>query len=287
MAGLAPGGWGPVLTLFAMGGSTLIIGAIIDPLAGLLPLLGMLCLMASVFVGYFWRDPDRPVPRESGILISPADGHVMFVRRERATGRRPSTSERTSATIESDQDTGDWWPEPLDDVLGFATEQRFEAVNKGEERENDVWRLAIFMSPLDVHVNRAPEAGVVERMELRIGKGRRRGPFVKAYRKESEFNERVRSVFRLEDGVRVEVTQISGALARTILPYVSEGDALRRGQRFGMIRLGSRVDVRVPADIYSPCVVSAEDKVPSLPKGEAVVAGRSVVFRHRTRNEEE
>jgi len=287
MAGLAPGGWGPVLTLFAMGGSTLIIGAIIDPLAGLLPLLGMLCLMASVFVGYFWRDPDRPVPRESGILISPADGHVMFVRRERATGRRPSTSERTSATIESDQDTGDWWPEPLDDVLGFATEQRFEAVNKDEERENDVWRLAIFMSPLDVHVNRAPEAGVVERMELRIGKGRRRGPFVKAYRKESEFNERVRSVFRLEDGVRVEVTQISGALARTILPYVSEGDALRRGQRFGMIRLGSRVDVRVPADIYSPCVVSAEDKVPSLPKGEAVVAGRSVVFRHRTRNEEE
>ena len=287
MAGLAPGGWGPVLTLFAMGGSTLIIGAIIDPLAGLLPLLGMLCLMASVFVGYFWRDPDRPVPRESGILISPADGHVMFVRRERATGRRPSTSERTSATIESDQDTGDWWPEPLDDVLGFATEQRFEAVNKGEERENDVWRLAIFMSPLDVHVNRVPEAGVVERMELRIGKGRRRGPFVKAYRKESEFNERVRSVFRLEDGVRVEVTQISGALARTILPYVGEGDALRRGQRFGMIRLGSRVDVRVPADIYSPCVVSAEDKVPSLPKGEAVVAGRSVVFRHRTRNEEE
>ena len=287
MAGLAPGGWGPVLTLFAMGGSTLIIGAIIDPLAGLLPLLGMLCLMASVFVGYFWRDPDRPVPRESGILISPADGHVMFVRRERATGRRPSTSERTSAIIESDQHTGDWWPEPLDDVLGFATEQRFEAVNKGEERENDVWRLAIFMSPLDVHVNRAPEAGVVERMELRIGKGRRRGPFVKAYRKESEFNERVRSVFRLEDGVRVEATQISGALARTILPYVGEGDALRRGQRFGMIRLGSRVDVRVPADIYSPCVVSAEDKVPSLPKGEAVVAGRSVVFRHRTRNEEE
>ena len=96
MAGLAPGGYGPVLTTTSMGISALIIGTVIDPVAGLIPLFGMGCLMAAVFLGYFWRDPDRPIPRTAGVLVSPADGHVMFLRRERATGRRPSRSEAES-----------------------------------------------------------------------------------------------------------------------------------------------------------------------------------------------
>ena len=71
MAGLAPGGHSPVLTLSMMGISALIIGSIINPLAGLVPLFGMGCLMAAVFMGYFWRDPDRPIPRTPGVLVSP------------------------------------------------------------------------------------------------------------------------------------------------------------------------------------------------------------------------
>jgi phosphatidylserine decarboxylase len=201
----------------------------------------------------------------------------MIVRRERSTGRRPSKKEKESS--EEDEFTGTWFPKPCEEILSFSTEQRFEEVANGEESDTDVWRIAVFMSPLDVHVNRAPIAGVLTRMEHRTGKGRKRGPFVAAYRKESEFNERVRSLFEREDGLIVEVMQISGALARTIIPWVPEGATLRRGQRFGMIRLGSRVDIRVPAERFIPCVISAEDGNTSHPKGEFVKAGSSILFR--------
>ena len=286
MAGLAPGGHGPVLTMTMMGISALIIGTLIDPLAGLIPLFGMLCLMAAVFLAYFWRDPDRPVPRTNGVLVSPADGHVMFLRRERANGRRPSEEHRASGLVEADEETGDWFCEPLDNPLLFSTEQRYEPVPKGEEASTDVWRLAVFMSPLDVHVNRAPAAGVIERIEHRTGKGRRRGPFRPAYTKESQFNERVRSVHCLENGDRIEVTQISGALARTVVPFLLDGASVRRGQRIGMIRLGSRVDLRVSAERYHSSIITAEDNHPEYPKGMHVQAGTSVVFMPRTEEEE-
>ena len=286
MAGLAPGGHGPVLTMSMMGLSALIIGTLIDPIAGLVPLFGIGCLMTAVFLGYFWRDPDRPIPRTNGVLVSPADGHAMFLRRERAVGRRPTIEQVSSGRIEHDELTGEWFPEPLNDPLTFETEQRYVPVPSGEEHPSDVWRLAIFMSPLDVHVNRAPGAGVLERMEHRTGKGLRRGPFRPAYTKESEHNERVRSVHQLNNGMRIELTQISGALARTVLPYLYEGDALRRGQRIGMIRLGSRVDLRVPAEAYTSSIITAEHNHEHHPKGMHLMAGTSVVFRMKTGEEE-
>jgi|TARA_B110000495_G_C23014789_1_gene600774 phosphatidylserine decarboxylase len=233
--------------------------------------------MISAFFANFWRDPDRPIPRDEGVIVSSADGHVMFARREKATGRRPSATE--TEDIQSDEHTGDWHPESCEEPLSFSTEQRFEAVEKGDESESDVWRVAVFMSPLDVHVNRAPIAGTLTQMEHRVGKGRKRGPFLAAYRKESEYNERVRSLFVDDAGLVVEVTQISGALARTIIPWVSEGTELRRGQRYGMIRLGSRVDIRVPAAQFSVEVVSAEDGNSTYPKGEFVKAGTSILFK--------
>ena len=281
MAGLAHGGHGPVLIPFFMGGSALIIGATIDSLYGLIPLFAIFCFMFSAFCANFWRDPDRPIPREDGILVSPADGHVMFVRRERATGRRPSKIEEESGNCQSDTLTGIWFPEPSSDPLLFETEQRFQSVPEGEESPTDVFRIAIFMSPLDVHVNRSPCAGTLLRMEHRTGKGMRRGPFRPAYKKESQYNERVRSVFCSESNVMIEVTQISGILARTIVPWLGTNSKVRRGQRYGMIRLGSRVDIRVPAIHFSPTVISAEEKNPSHPKGEFVQAGTTVLFRAR------
>lgn len=278
MAGLAHGGHAPVIIPILMGGSALIIGAIIDPLYGLIPFFGIFCLMLSAFFANFWRDPDRPIPRDEGVLVSPADGHVMFVRRERATGRRPSKSELESETCESDSLTGDWYPEPLPNPLQFETEQRFEAVPQGQESGTDVFRVAIFMSPLDVHVNRAPLAGTLLRMEHRAGKGLRRGPFVAAYKKESQYNERVRSVFKNDNELFVEVTQISGALARTIVPWLEVNSEVRRGQRYGMIRLGSRVDLRVSAALFTPNVCSAEEQNPAHPKGEFVQAGSTILF---------
>jgi len=281
MAGLAHGGHGPVLIPFFMGGSALIIGATIDSLYGLIPLFAIFCFMFSAFCANFWRDPDRPIPREDGILVSPADGHVMFVRRERATGRRPSKIEEESDNCQSDMLTGIWFPEPPSDPLLFETEQRFQSVPEGEESPTDVFRIAIFMSPLDVHVNRSPCAGTLLRMEHRTGKGMRRGPFRPAYRKESQYNERVRSVFCSESNAMIEVTQISGILARTIIPWLGTNSKVRRGQRYGMIRLGSRVDIRAPAIHFSPTVISAEEKNPNHPKGEFVQAGTTVLFRAR------
>ena len=282
MAGLAHGGHAPVLITFMMGVSSIIVGSLIDPLSGLIPLFGILCIMTSAFFVNFWRDPDRPIPKQPGVLVSPADGHVMFIRRERATGRRPSKKDYDAGKVEHDDLTGDWMPQPCQNPLEFATEQRFEPVERGEEKDTDVYRIAVFMSPLDVHVNRSPMAATIERMEHRTGKGMKRGPFRPAYKKESEYNERVRTVFVDEAGLRLEVTQISGALARTIVPWQGIGDAMRRGQRYGMIRLGSRVDLRAPAALFEPGVASAEMAQEKYPKGEFVQAGSSVLFNPRT-----
>ena len=267
----------PVVTPTLMGVGFILTGWFVDPLFGVAPTLGILMLITAAFFANFWRDPDRPIPRDEGVVVSPADGHVMFVKRERSTGRRPSKSEIDDC--EEDEHTGTWFPQPCENILSFSTEQRFEEVPPGEESETDVWRIAVFMSPMDVHVNRAPVAGKIIRMEHRTGKGKRRGPFLPAFRKESEYNERVRTLFKRADELIVEVMQISGALARTIIPWKSEGDELRRGERFGMIRLGSRVDVRVPAKDFAPCVISAEEEKEGYPKGEFVKAGSTILYR--------
>jgi phosphatidylserine decarboxylase len=274
MGGFARGGVAPVMIWASMGIAIEAIAITVSDLDGLAHVFGILCFILTAIIANFYRDPDRPIPKDEGLIVSPADGHVMFVMRERAIGRRPTTSE----SFESDPLTGDWHAEPCDEPLSFSTEQRWEAVPLGEEADTDAVRIAVFMSPLDVHVNRAPIAGTITRMEHRMGKGLRRGPFVPAYRKESAWNERVRSLFTGEDGLIVESTQISGRLARTIAPWSAEGDAMRRGQRYGMIRLGSRVDVRVPAAQFTANVIGADAKDPAHPKGEFVQAGSSVLF---------
>ena len=101
-------------------------------------------------------------------------------------------------------------------------------------------RLSIFLSPLDVHVNRAPMAGVVRDVEYA------RGRFLAAYRPEaSDVNERCTLLLEGDQG-RVAVRQIAGVLARRIVCRVERGDKLEVGQRFGMIRFGSRTDLIAP-----------------------------------------
>ena len=274
MGVFARGGIVPTVTWLLMGIAIEAIALIVDDLNGLAHVFGMLCFMITAIIANFYRDPDRPIPKEEGIVVSPADGHIMFVVRERATGRRPAKDESSI----HDELTGDWHETPCEQPLSFPNEQRWEAVPEGAESESDAWRVAIFMSPFDVHVNRAPVAGTIIRMEHRTGKGLRRGPFVPAYRKESAWNERVRTVFSRADGLLVESTQISGRLARTIAPWSGEGDEMRRGQRYGMIRLGSRVDVRVPASLFTPSVIGVNAENPEYPKGEFVQAGTSILF---------
>ncbi len=275
MGGFARGGTLPVAIWFSMGLAIEAIALTVSDLGGIAHVIGMICWIMTAIIANFYRDPDRPIPKDEGIIVSPADGHVMFVVRERAIGRRPSSGE----SHETDELTGDWHPVPCSEPLSFETEQRWEAVPQGEESDSDAWCVAVFMSPLDVHVNRAPVAATITRMEHRTGKGLRKGPYLPAYRKDSAWNERVRTLFEAEDGLIVEATQISGRLARTIAPWSGEGDVMRRGQRYGMIRLGSRVDVRVPAALFQQVVTGANAEHPDYPKGEFVQAGSTTLFK--------
>jgi len=101
-------------------------------------------------------------------------------------------------------------------------------------------RVAVFLSPLDVHVNRAPLSGLIRDVE------RVPGAFVPAYRDDAaQVNERVRVCI---EGVsaRVAVTQVAGVVARRVVCRVRPGDRVQAGERFGMIRFGSRTDLVVP-----------------------------------------
>jgi phosphatidylserine decarboxylase len=103
-------------------------------------------------------------------------------------------------------------------------------------------RVAIFMSPLNVHVNRAPLAGTVTSVDHVPG------GFVPAFNKESENNERV--IWHLDTELGdIEMVQIAGAVARRIVPYVPEGTKVEQGERIGLIRFGSRVDLYLPESV--------------------------------------
>ncbi|WP_033220381.1 phosphatidylserine decarboxylase [Kitasatospora phosalacinea] len=103
-------------------------------------------------------------------------------------------------------------------------------------------RVAIFMSPLNVHVNRAPLAGTVTSVEHVAG------GFVPAFNKDSDRNERVVWHFDTELG-DIEMVQIAGAVARRIVPYMDAGTKVEQGERVGLIRFGSRVDTYLPAGV--------------------------------------
>ncbi len=106
--------------------------------------------------------------------------------------------------------------------------------------DRDALLVSVFMNVFNVHSNRSPVDGTVERVDYQKGK------FVNAdLDKASTENERNAMVLRL-DGERITVVQVAGLIARRILCYVKVGDRLTRGQRYGFIRFGSRVDVYLP-----------------------------------------
>ncbi|MHB1434914.1 MAG: phosphatidylserine decarboxylase [Thermoplasmata archaeon] len=135
---------------------------------------------------------------------------------------------------------------------------------RGVDREGDLWRISVFMNVTDVHVNRFPVAARVEVIGT-AGEG-----FRPAYREEARHN--VRRSYRLvgEHGV-IEVTQMTGAVARRLVSFVRPGAQYAKGDRLGMIALGSRVDVCLPAEAYTPTV-----RV-----GDRVTAGVTTIARDR------
>lgn len=141
-----------------------------------------------------------------------------------------------------------------------AGEGRILSPADGVVQSVDPWpdgrtRVAIFMSPLNVHVNRAPLAGNVASVQHVPG------GFLPAFNKDSDQNERV--VWHFETALGdIEMVQIAGAVARRIVPYVNAGAKVARAERIGLIRFGSRVDIYLPEGISSAVSV-----------GEKTVAG--------------
>ena len=122
-------------------------------------------------------------------------------------------------------------------------------------------RVSVFMSVFNCHVNRTPIASTLEKMAYRPGK------FLNAsLDKASEDNERNSLLLRLEDGRVLPVVQIAGLVARRIVPFVSEGEFLQTGERFGLIRFGSRLDVYLPEGVK-----------PLVALGQTMVAGETVL----------
>lgn len=104
-------------------------------------------------------------------------------------------------------------------------------------------KVAIFMSPLDVHINRAPYDGIVRHIEPKSGK------FLSAFKPEASFeNEQCRLTFE-NNGFKFVVIQISGVFARRIITRAEVGQSLTKGERFGMIMFGSRVEIIVPQNV--------------------------------------
>ena len=175
----------------------------------------------------FFRDPERVVPQDPAFVVSPADGLVSLIQQ-----------------VEPPREL------QLDDPvsgpgLGSAP----------------VTRISIFMSVFDVHINRTPVSGTVRRLIYLPGK------FLNAdLDKASEENERQHILIERGDGVAIAFTQIAGLVARRIVPFVKPGDILAVGQRVGLIRFGSRVDVYLPQGTDAKVVL-----------GQKVVAGETAL----------
>ncbi len=182
--------------------------------------LGWLLVGVTIWVAAFFRDPIRTTPKDSRLVVAPADGLITAI-----------SSVPPPPELASSLDGGEFI------------------------------RVSIFMSVFDVHINRAPIAGRVVKMAYVPGK------FVNAdLDKASEDNERQHFLLEGEDGVHIAFTQIAGLVARRILTFVREGDQVEAGERIGMIRFGSRVDVYLPAGTG-----------PRVLLGQRTIAGETVI----------
>lgn len=164
---------------------------------------------------FFFRDPDRNLPSDENIIVSPADGKVVFVK-------------------EVEEDVY---------LKGKATQ------------------ISIFLSPLNVHVNRNPVSGMLEYVKYHPGE------YLMAWTEDaSELNERADFGVKHPSNTKIFFRQITGFLARRIVYNIKEGDELKAGARFGIMKFGSRMDVVVPGNV-----------IIKVSPGDTTRAGESVI----------
>ncbi|MGQ3230249.1 MAG: phosphatidylserine decarboxylase [Blastomonas fulva] len=176
----------------------------------------------TLWILAFFRDPARVTPLDERLVVAPADGLCTMI-------------ELVPPPVE------------LAGPEGLGTDP--------------LYRVSIFMSVFDVHINRAPIGGTIRRIVYISGK------FLNAdLDKASDENERQHIMIERSDGARIGFTQIAGLVARRIVPFIKEGDFVAVGQRVGLIRFGSRVDVYLP-----------QATAPAVVKGQRIVAGETIL----------
>ena len=148
---------------------------------------------------------------------------------------------------------------PQEDGLVFAPADGkvvvIEEAVEGEYLKEKRMQVSIFMSPINVHVNRSPIQGTVDYFKYHPGKY-----LVAWHPKSSTENERTSMVLRDAKGNTMMIRQIAGALARRIKWYVDKGSVLQQGEEFGFIKFGSRVDLHLPLDAEILCVIGQVTK---------------------------
>ena len=170
--------------------------------------IASLFYIGTIFVAWFFRNPERAAPYDEGIIVSPADGRIL----------------------------------------------KIEEVEEKSLLCGRFRKISIFMNIFDVHVNRIPYSGRVEIIQYHKGR------FLSAdLDKASDLNEKNTILVRTKEGFGILIIQIAGLIARRIVCWIRTGMDVHKGERFGLIRFGSRVEVILP--IQSRITVKEGDRV--------------------------
>lgn len=169
--------------------------------------------LSFLFVACFFRDPERPIPNEPNMVVSPADGKITEI----VTEKEPINGETCK-------------------------------------------RVTIFLSVFNVHVNRVPIGGTIEDIRYNPGK------FLAAFNPKASMDNEQNIILINNGKVNVLVKQIAGLIARRIVCWPNKGDYYEPGQRYGLIRFGSRVDILLPKNIKL-----------SISCGDRVSGGQSII----------
>ena len=195
----------------------LLIGAISLAFGrGWLFILGVVLVLLGLFVFSFFRDPDRVVPSEAGLIVAPADGRIVVVKDENYKDRPGK-------------------------------------------------RISIFLAIWNVHVNRAPAAGKITQLDYKPGK------FLAAWQENASVQNEQNVFTQTTEHGEIIYKQIAGWVARRVVAWKKAGDSVTRGERIGLVRFGSRVDLWLPAE--AEVIVKV---------GENVKGGSSVLARMRS-----
>jgi phosphatidylserine decarboxylase len=182
-----------------------------------LTVLALIGLAATFFICYFFRDPDRVIPKQAQVVVSPADGKIIAI----------------------------------------------EKIVESQYYKGNGQKISIFMSVFNVHVNRIPFDGEIKQISYHPGKF-----FSANLDKASLENEHNAIWVETPLGKEICFVQIAGLIARRIICRVQEGATVRRGQRFGLICFGSRLDVYLPEDTNLKVAVGDRVKAGTSALGE-------------------